>query len=213
MKQAQFNKAPFGSWHWSLESGIGIRRHQYRCLDVTRIANWKRERIPHDICFTCPHPRANWSPAPRYCDAFIPAPLALSSQLAGRATIPLPPQVRHTPLSLRWWAALPSLSFFPSAGHTLPPPTRLSRGQRPFSSSRPAPLSLLSSGSPPPLLVPLGGKRRGWGAGAASPDLPVERRFCSGARWSPPNSRAQAATPCAGVGVASSGPTAAHGQS
>jgi hypothetical protein len=110
------SNTPFGCWHWSLESGIGIRWHQYHRLDVTGIGNWKRERIPRGIRFTFPHPRANRSPTPRYYDAFVVSSLRRS---------PSPPPVgrpRHHPSSFT--GAPPSLSLRRQAtppSHSFPP--------------------------------------------------------------------------------------------
>ena len=160
---------------------LGICWQQYRRLDVPRIGNRNHESIPRGIHLTCLHPRANRSPAPRYCDALVlssPRRSPSPPPVSGRASIPIPPLAPHHPSpsasgprcppisSLRRQAALPSLSFLSSAGRTTLLPLR------------PAPLLLflvfLASGAPPPLAR--GRRLSSFLTAGALPLLPPVRR-------------------------------------
>ena len=107
-----------------LESGIGICWHQYHCLDVTGIGDldvpgigdWKREPIPcGNRLMSCTldqigAPHLGIVVHSRCIRCLSLAPLALSPQISGRASVHPPPPASP---SAGWWAAPISHSFPP----------------------------------------------------------------------------------------------------
>jgi hypothetical protein len=83
-------QAPFGSWYWTTELGIGIWNLECQRLGVSSNWEWKWTRIPHDIQSVCEQLPPIRSLSPSYCAALAQAPPSSVSS-SGRKNLPTDP--------------------------------------------------------------------------------------------------------------------------